>query len=299
MEGCVLRLVFFGTPSFALPSLTLCLERHEVLAVVSRTADPKQSPVVALAVARGVPVLAPSTWDSASLERLLALPFSVGVVAAYGQLLPTPLLKRGLLNVHPSLLPRWRGANPIRRALWCGDEVTGVSLIWLTEQLDAGPIVWQESTPIGPEEDYGSLAQRLAQLGAAGLATVLERLERGETLTGRPQREAEATYASRLRPEEEWIAEDLSAEEAWRRLRALAPEPGGKIELGGRLVLVRRVRFLPEERLSPGSLRVVGEELWQGRAGGTLAFQLLQPAGRKTMSGAAFARGYLRRATQA
>jgi methionyl-tRNA formyltransferase len=289
-----MRIVFFGTPAFAVPSFLACLQGHEVVAAVTKSRAERPSPVAAVAQRHGVPVLAVDRLHGEALKEVLRLSFEVGVVAAYGSILPPTLVQRGLLNVHPSLLPRWRGPNPIRCALWHGDRETGVSVLWLTEEVDAGPVVWQQRTPIGSDEDYGELSLRLADLGAAGLAWALSELAAGRKLVGVPQGEAGVTYARRLSAADETIPEELPGEETWWRLRALSPEPGGKLALAGRVVLVRKARWVPGAPLAAGQLALRGEELWQGRPGGAVALVTVQPPGRRPMSGASFARGYLR-----
>jgi methionyl-tRNA formyltransferase len=289
-----LTLVFFGTPAFALPALEVA-SAYDLAAVVVRR---RGTPVATWAVAHGLTLVEAPRLAGETLERLVAIPFRVGVVAAYGARIPTELVRRGLLNVHPSLLPRWRGANPIRAALRHGDEEVGVSVLWLTEELDAGPVVWQQAVSVGPEDDHGSLSDRLARLGAEGLARVLADIEGGRWPSGVPQDPSRATYAGKWGGAEEVVPEGRSALETWRWVRSLTPEPGARMRLGGREVLVRQARFVPRggphPELPPDGLGVAGEALWQAFADGFLAYLRLQPPGRRAMSGADFARGYLR-----
>lgn len=294
-----MRILFLGTPDFALPALRRVSACHEVVAVVTRPPRPagrglalRASPVALAARALGLEVLEPERL--AAVEGTLArLPFDVGVLVAYGALLPPALVARGILNVHPSLLPRWRGPDPIRRAIWHGDPVTGVSVLWLTDRLDAGPVVAQTAVPIEAEDDHGRLSARLAEVGADLLVDVLERLAAGESLPGTPQDEALATYAAKIPPAEEILSSRLPVVEAWRRVRALAPSPGARLPLAGRTVQVLAARPDPGGGLAPGAWRVVGGRLAVGFADGALELMAVKPAGGRAMAGIEFARGYL------
>jgi methionyl-tRNA formyltransferase len=295
-----LRILFLGTPAFALPVLSAVAKRHDVVAVVTRPPRPagrglrpQPSPVAEAARALGLPVLEPERLTAEVTEDLLRLPFEVGVLAAYGALLPPPLLARGILNVHPSLLPRWRGPDPIRRALWHGDTETGVSVLWLTERLDAGPIVAQRAVPIRPEDDAGTLSERLAALGAELLVGVLEQRAAGADLPGTPQDEARATYAGKIAPEEEVLPFDLDVHAAWCRVRALAPRPGAKVWLAGKAVQVLEAAPLAGADGPPGAWRVRDGRLLVGFRDGALELRRVKPAGGKAMAGADYARGHL------
>src|SRR5947207_1447818 len=198
-----------GSPAFGLPTLRAILNAgHDVTLVVSQPDRPagrsrrlRPPPVAAVARELGLPLHQPEQLrGEAAVEPLLRAAPDAIVVAAFGQLLPRAVLDLaplGCLNVHPSLLPRWRGASPIQAALLHGDLETGVTIIELTEQLDAGPILAQERTSIAPDEDAPRLEARLAELGARLLVNCLEPLASGE-LTPRPQNEAGATYCRRL-----------------------------------------------------------------------------------------------------
>jgi methionyl-tRNA formyltransferase len=206
----------------------------------------------------GIAVLQPDRLDES-----VDLPVDTIVAVAYGALVPAPLLDRALwLNVHPSLLPRWRGAAPVERAILAGDEQTGVSIIKLVEALDAGPIAAQEAFPIAPEDDAGSLFARSAEVAARLLEGVLPE----PTLT--PQPEEGSTYADKIGPADREL--DLERPvDAWRTVRALSPHIGARADLDGRRVTVWKARledgrFVPVEVQPEGRRRMTYDEFLRG-----------------------------------
>ncbi len=239
-----MKLVFFGTAGFALPALRALVEggRHEVALVVTqpdrprgRHGTPSPPPVKELAAALGIPAVAlaqPARLRKALeiYQRIEAASPRAAAVVAYGQLIPKALLSLpplGCLNVHGSLLPRWRGAAPVQRAIQAGDRETGVSIIRLTPRLDAGPVLARRAVPIGEHETSGELLARLAPLGAALLLETLDRLERGEPVPEEPQDETPVTLAPPI--DKAAAALDFAAAPAAalaRAIRAFSPEPG-------------------------------------------------------------------------
>jgi methionyl-tRNA formyltransferase len=233
-----MRVVFFGTPEFAVPSLRALLDRRsEVVAVVTQPDRPQgrsRTTLVPPAVKRaaidaGLPVLQPERpvgdLFSASLRHLRP---DLGVVVAYGHILRPEILAvppRGMINVHASLLPRYRGAAPIPWAILNGDEVTGVSIMRMEAGLDSGPVLHRTSTPIGPDETGGSLSDRLADIGAEALVEVVARLGKAE-LPGEPQDHAAATYAPKIDRDTTRLSFAAPALGAARRVRAFDPAPG-------------------------------------------------------------------------
>ena len=231
-----LRIVFMGSPAFAVPCLQAVAAHHQVLLVVTQPDKPAgrggqltAPPVKLAAQALGLPVIAPRTLRTPeAAAELAALGADVAVVVAYGKILPRAVLDvfpRGCVNVHGSLLPRYRGAAPVQRAVMSGDEETGVTIMMLDEGMDTGPTLIERRTAIGPEETAGMLMERLAPIGAAALVEALAQLEAG---TARPvaQDHARATHAAMLRKEEGEIDFARPAPLVAAHLRGVDPWPG-------------------------------------------------------------------------
>ena len=262
-----LRLVFAGTSEFSLPSLQVCLASGaDVVAVYTQPDRPSgrgrklaQSPVKQAAQAAGLPVEQPQTLrDKAARERLAAYAPDLMVVVAYGLILPKSVLalpRLGCWNVHASLLPRWRGAAPIQRAILAGDVETGVDLMRMEAGLDTGPVLLERRTPIGPDDTGGSLHDRLAALGAEALAAGLARALRGESLVATPQDESGVVYAHKLDKIEARLDWNESAAALARKVRAFNPWPVAEAAIGG-----ERVRIWSAEAIAgkadamPGTL---------------------------------------------
>jgi methionyl-tRNA formyltransferase len=232
-----MRIAFFGTPDFAVPSLAAVQAAgHQIVAVYSQPPAPRgrgqalrPSPVQAFADAAGLPVRTPfSMRDPAEIAAFQALGLDAGVVVAFGQILPTEVLdapRFGCFNLHGSLLPRWRGAAPIQRAIMAGDRVTGAQVMRMSEGLDEGPVLLSASVRIDALETAGSLFDRLAPIGAALWPQALAGIERGD-LTETPQSEEGVTYAKKIRPAEAHIKWTRPAEAVDWRIRGLSPFPG-------------------------------------------------------------------------
>ena len=237
-----MRIAFLGTPDFAVAALAALVEAgHEVVCVYSQPPAPrgrgqtlKPSPVHAYAQERGIPVRTPASMrDPAEIAAFAALQIDAGVVVAFGQILPAAVLdapRLGCFNLHASLLPRWRGAAPIQRAIMAGDEVTGVEVMQMTEGLDEGPVLASETVRIDALETASTLHDRLAAVGAALLARTMAAVERGEA-TAMPQAEEGLTYAKKIRAKEARIAWTKPAVEVDRKIRGLSPFPGAWFEL--------------------------------------------------------------------
>ena len=251
------RILFFGTPDFAVPALAALVTAGKApLRVVAQPARPagrggrlQDPPVASWARARGLEVMQPERVRHPEfLAEAAALAPDVGVVVAFGQIFPRTLLDlpaRGCINLHASLLPRWRGAAPIQAAIAAGDARTGVTTMLMEEGLDAGPILLQEATEIGAEETAGELSRRLAEMGGGLMVRTLERLERGG-LEPRPQPAEGVTYAPRLTRESGRIDWHLAARELRNRLRAFTPWPGLTAELRGEPVKITAAAELAE-----------------------------------------------------
>lgn len=236
-----MRIVFMGTPAFAVRCLQQLVEEdHEIAAVYTRAPAPRgrghalqPSPVHALADRLGLEVRTPRNFkDPDEVEALRALEADAVVVVAYGLLLPRSVLEAsrlGAFNLHGSLLPRWRGAAPIQRAIMAGDPVTGVQVMRMTEGLDEGPILLSETLPILSDDTAGTLHDRMAEVGADLLGGALAALERG-ALLDQPQATEGVTYAAKITPAEARIDWDRPAVEVDRHIRGLSPAPGAWFE---------------------------------------------------------------------
>jgi methionyl-tRNA formyltransferase len=294
-----MRTVYLGTSDFAVVVLErLAATPHRPLLVVTRPDRPRgrgrklqPPPVAQRAALLGIETIQPSNVnaDEASAAVAAAAPDAV-VICAYGALIKEPLLsEHRLLNVHPSLLPRWRGAAPIERAIEAGDEETGVTIMRPTAELDAGPMCLQRTEPIRPEDDYGSLAGRLAELGGELL---LETLDSDPPC--REQPEQGATYARKIEPEDRLLDPARRADELERRVRALTPHIGTYVELanGERLGVRRASLAAGVDDLAPGELAARDSTLLYGAAQGALELVEVHPPGRKPMAAAAWLRGH-------
>jgi methionyl-tRNA formyltransferase len=299
------RLIFMGTPQFALPSLEAILATgEEVAAVVTQPDRPRgrgqvvtPSPVKELALAWNLPVLQPQRLkDPDFVGRLTGLEPELMIVVAYGRILPHAILavpSVGSLNVHASLLPRYRGAAPINWALIRGDKMTGVSIQWLRYELDAGPVFLQEQVPITTEDNCETLYTRLAERGAALLVQSLEMLRRGEAIKN-PQNEAEVTLAPPISREMRRLHWELSAPEVAGWIRGLDPRPGAATQWRGRGLKVFGARLKKSEGIlaAPGTvlgLTPHGLEVACGQ--GSVTVEEVQLAGHKRLSAAEFLRG--------
>ncbi len=299
-----LRLAFLGTPSFAIPCLeALAAAGHEVACVYTqpprpagRGHKPRPSPVQALAESRAWPVRHPKTLrDPDAQSAFAALDLDAAVVVAYGLILPGPILEAprlGCLNLHASLLPRWRGAAPIHRALLAGDGETGVTIMQLDEGLDTGPMLLQEAVPIGPATTAAELHDRLAALGARMMVRALEELDSG-ALVPRPQPAEGATYAAKLERWEGRLDWRLPAAELERRVRALDPWPGAFMEVplgkGAERVKVLAAELAEAAGGVPGE--VLDGDLTVCCGAGALRPTRVQRAGRGAMTTQDFLRG--------
>jgi methionyl-tRNA formyltransferase len=302
------NIVFMGTPHFAVPSLRALAEGPYRITVVTQPDRPAgrggkltPPPVKVLAEELGLTVLQPATLrDTGFRERLSELRPEVTVLVAYGEYVAPSLLdlpRRGSVNLHPSLLPRWRGSTPIQSAILAGDTVTGVTVIQMDKGLDTGPILAQRSVPIEPEETHPELAARLANIGAGLLAETLPSWLRGE-IEPVPQDEAGATLTRQLQKEDGRIDWTLPAEELARRVRALQPWPGTYTTWRGRTLKIMRARPMLEigEPLLPGSVALVTEAegrhmaVWTGA--GALELIQVQLEGKPVIEARALLSGY-------
>ncbi|MBA7466091.1 Methionyl-tRNA formyltransferase [subsurface metagenome] len=304
-----LRVIFMGTPEFAVPSLEhLILNQHQVVAVYTQPDKPAgrgrslvSSPLKRAALAWKLPVVQPVSLKRAEVVAQLAeLHPDVIVVAAFGQILPQSVLNipsYGCINIHPSLLPRFRGASPVAAAILAGDEFTGVSLMLMDRGLDTGPILARAQIPISARDTTGSLTAKLSLTAAELLLEVLPHWSRGE-LTPQPQSEAEATYSGPISKEEGEVDWRLPAVGIWRRVRALQPWPGCYTRWQGRQLKVIEAVPLPAERTLELGQVVALTSATESKAAfgvstgeGILGVLKVQLEGKRAMSAAEFLRG--------
>jgi len=295
------RVAYLGTSEFAAAVLRdLAGSAHRPLLVVTPPDRPRgrgrrtQSPPTAEA-ARELEIellQVADVNDEAALERIRAAGPEAAVVCAFGQLIREPLLsERPMLNVHPSLLPRWRGAAPIERALMAGDDATGVSVMRVTAGLDSGPVALAEEVAIGAEDDFESLSAKLAALGSELLAAALDRLARGD-LEFADQDDDRATYAEKIAAADRRLDPARSAAELARTVRALTPHVGAYLETSaGERLGVRRARPV-DVRVKRGEAKAEWGALLVGCGQGTLRLEVVQPPGGRPMPADAFLRGH-------
>lgn len=300
-----IRTVFAGTPEFAVPSLEALLAQDDIALVAVYTQPDRPAgrgrqrnagPVKRAALDAGLIVRQPATLrDAEAVAEFAALDAQLLVVAAYGLMLPAAFIDPPItaLNVHASLLPRWRGAAPIQRALMAGDHATGISIMRVVERLDAGPVWLTRSCPIVAEDTGGSLHDTLAALGAEALTEALANL-RAQTVRETDQDENLVTYAHKITADDRHVDWTRDAAALARQIRALAPAPGAVARLGR---LEVKLHFATAAAAAAGG--VPGTVLGHDRTGiavatgaGTLRITELQPAGKKPMDAAAFMNGY-------
>lgn len=311
-----MSIVFVGTPAFAVPALRrLHADGHPISAVITQPDRPAGrgrhtiSPPIKLAADElGLPVWQPATLrDAEVLRQLAALQPQAIVAVAYGQILRREVLDlppRGVVNVHPSLLPRWRGASPIAAAILAGDEETGVTIMLMDPGMDTGPLLAREAAPISPEDTTGSLTERLSGLGADLLSRTLPRWLAGE-IEPQPQDDSAATATRLIRKEDGAIDWTLPAVDIWRRVRAYNPWPGAHTTLDGEPLHIWRAWPLEDDTTSPPGAVVALDDVARaplpaglpaapfavqtGR--GLLAVLEIQRAGRRALAAADFLRG--------
>jgi methionyl-tRNA formyltransferase len=298
--------VYFGTPAFAVPSLErLLASRHDVVAVVSQPDRPRgrghhlqPTPTKEVALARNLPVLQPARIkDEAFLQAIRAVAPDLGVVAAFGRILPDSLLaipRLGMINVHASLLPRYRGAAPVHRAVLAGDAETGVTIMRVVSDLDAGPMFAKQTIAIPPDATSGDIEAALAVVGAGLLLTVVDDLAAGRAVET-PQDDSLATYAPKITKEEGTIDWTDSARALHDKIRGLQPWPLASTTLDGVRYVIRR--SAPTGQITaaqPGTVVIAhGHDLVVAAGGGSaLRLLELQPEGRRAMTAREFLAGH-------
>ncbi len=303
------RLAFFGTPELAATCFAAVLDlKHDVVVAVCQPDKPQgrghkllPPPVKVLALSRGVPVLQPTTWKAgtedgeAALSAWTALQVDLAIVAAYGRILPKRLLAsvpKGFVNVHASLLPRWRGAAPIQRAIEAGDDETGVCLMDMIYELDAGDVFARRAFPIARDDDGETLAKKVAEAGGALLTQHLDELLQG-ALPPAPQKEVGVTYAKMLTKEEGRVDFDRLTRHVVDHARAMHPWPGAYTTLAGetlKLFTPSAVTPLRPDK-PPGTVLLAGDVLMVATKDGAVAFVDVQAPNKRRMRVAELVRG--------
>jgi len=295
-----MRILFMGTPEFAVPTLEALAREHEVVLVVAQPDKPAgrgmkmHAPAVAVRARElGLPVLQPArVRNDEVLAELAQTRPDIGVVIAYGKILPAALLeipKHGFLNVHASVLPRWRGAAPIQRSIEAGDDVTGVTIMRVDELLDHGPMLAVETTAINPDEHTPALAARLSALGAEALLTVLRDIERG-TAVETPQDHEHATLAPKIDKSEGEVRFEESAKAIYDRFRAFDPWPGIFMQSGGETIKLTDIRVAGTGGEPRTILSIEDDVVIAARDGAIRVIGMQRPGKPRTAAGA-IARG--------
>jgi len=287
-----MKILFYGTPEFALPTLDALIARHEIITVVTQPDRPAHRgqrltppPVKVRALEAGIPIIQPARlrdpgWD----DRLRVLGADVAVVVAFGQILTRAVLdapRRGSINVHGSLLPRYRGAAPIAWAIMRAETLTGITTFQMDEGMDTGPMLLARSTPIGADETAGELAARMSRLGAEVL---LETLDRLDTLTGVPQRNEDATMAPRLKKTDGQIDWRRSAREIVNQVRGCNPWPGATTASPRGALTIWRASAVPGADGVPGTLVKQAGGLGVATGDGVVVPVEVQPENRRAMT---------------
>lgn len=299
-----MKVIFMGTPDFSVPTLRALAARHDIVAVYSQPPRPagrgkkdRPSPVHQAAESLGLPVRHPPNFrDRADIADFAELQADVAVVVAYGLILPQALLdapRHGCLNIHASLLPRWRGAAPIHRAIMAGDSETGVAIMQMAAGLDTGPVLLHQALPIGPTDTTADLHDRLSDLGAHLILTALDGIG---NIPRTPQPDAGVTYAAKIDKAEARIDWSRPAAEIERRIRAFDPFPGAQTALDGAVLKVWRARPLTDP--TPGTPAAAPGTVLPSPDGGLavacgdgpLALLEVQPAGGRRLDIHAFLR---------
>ncbi|MCX7521685.1 methionyl-tRNA formyltransferase [Microbacterium sp. STN6] len=296
-----MRIVFAGTPEAAVPSLSsLAASDHDIVGVVTRR-DAEvgrkrvltPSPVAERAGELGVPVIKANRLRDDETEAIAALAPDLGVIVAYGGLVREPLLslpRLGWINLHFSLLPRWRGAAPVQHAILAGDDVTGAQVFQLVADLDAGDVLGEHLRPLGADETAEEVLADLAVTGADLLVTVVDSLARGDALA-RPQ-SGEPTLAPKLSAADGRLDWSRGAHEVYNRIRAMTPEPGAFTHIAGVRVKVLEARIASDAGpLAPGHAQAAADGVLVGTATAPIALRRVQPAGKRAMAASDWWRG--------
>jgi methionyl-tRNA formyltransferase len=295
-----MKIIFFGSTDFSLPILKNIHGKSDIRGVVTSKPRPKGrglktalAEIATWAKGAGLEVFMPDDPNSDEFVRTLsALSPDLHVLSAYGHILSKELLdvaRLGGINIHPSLLPRYRGAAPIQRAIMAGEEKTGVTLFFMDEKIDHGDVVEQRWIPIEKDDTYGSLSRKLADLGAQMIVDVLHAVESGNYRT--IKQAGEISLAPKVKKEELVVDWHESAMRVYNHIRALSPKPGARTYFRNRELMITLAQ-LGDKRLAPGRLCVENKKLYVGTGDGSLVLLEVQPEGKRVISALDFINGY-------
>ena len=295
-----MKLLFFGSSDFSMPIVRKIHDEYEVSGVVISKPKPKGRglkqtlPEVAIWAERmGVRVYCPDDPNSeAFVNQLKALKSDLYVLSAYGYILSSEVLRiprLGGINIHPSLLPQYRGAAPIRRAIMAGEARTGVTIFFMDEKIDHGEMIAQRCIPVEKDDTYGSLSASLARLGADMIVDVLQEIESGKCRHA--EQKGKVTYAPKLKKDEMIINWRLDAMSIYNQIRALSPRPGARTRFRGKELIITLAQ-LSNKELPPGTLLVDNRKLFVGAQHGSIVLLEVKPEGKKLISAFDFINGY-------
>jgi len=296
-----MKIVFMGTPEFSVPALEACVQKHQVVGVFTQPDRPvgrgqklSSPPVKVAALKHSLPVFQPEKLSEQGVfETLVRLSPDVIVVVAYGQILKKNVLelpRLGCINIHASLLPRWRGAAPIHWAILSGDRETGIGIMKMEAGLDTGPVYLEKKIPILESDTVTTLHDRLAQLGGEALLEVLSQLDQGLAFP-KPQSEAGVTYAKKLDKDMQWLKSSMSAREALLRVRALNPWPGTSIKIGNERLKIVSASQGPKIQVKPGQVVLERGMILLGFSDAPIELKVVQWEGKKAIDVSEFVNG--------
>lgn len=294
-----MNIIFMGTPQFSVPILDMLHQKHHVMLVVTQPDKPvgrkkvlTPSPVKVKATALGLPVFQPAKLKN-DYQMILELSPDLLITAAYGQMLPNQLLDQvTAINVHGSLLPKYRGGAPIQHALFNGDRVTGITIMYMAYQMDSGDIIRAQSIPIEPSDNYQSLSQKLSFIGTKLLDQVLIDYEKGP-LKSFPQDIHQVSFAYTLKPEDELLSFQKTTEQVINRIRGLSPEPGATAHMKNGVIKVYEAKKsdIMDSKAAPGTVIMTRKQLIVKTIDGAVELLQIQVPGKKQMTAAAFLNG--------
>ncbi len=296
-----MRIVFFGATEFSLPIVQKINEEFTLLGVVITKPKPKgrglrikMPPVGEWAESMGISIYAPESPNEESFVKVLKkLESDLFVLAAYGHILSSELLKiprLGGINIHPSLLPKYRGAAPIQRALMNGEKKTGITIFFMDEKVDHGKLIMQKEVAIEPEENFGALSKRLSLIAAREINGVIRLIARGNYKLIE-QCEEERSYAPKIKKEETIIDWTGPKEKIFNLIRALSPQPGSRTWFRGKELIILNAS-MSDMKIAPGTLHIEGHRVYVGTGNGSLILNEVKPQDRKTISGRDFLNGF-------
>lgn len=296
-----MKIIFFGSTTFSLPIVQKINEEFKLLGAVITRPKPqgrglrvKLPEVAEWAESLKIPVYDPENPNDEAFIRFLSeLNPDLFVLSAYGHILSAQLLKVprfGGINVHPSLLPKYRGAAPIQRALMNGEKKTGISIFFMDEKVDHGKLIMQKEVPIESDENYGSLAQRLSLIAAEEINGVIRLIEKG-SYSLIEQCESEKSYAPKIKKEETIVNWSLDTEKIYNLIRALSPVPGARTHFRGKELIILQTS-IGDKRIEPGMLHIENQQLYVGTGDGSLVIKELKPENRRIISGRDFINGF-------